>query len=438
MTIEPRVSRKRFKHVAGLLLALGLTSAGAGAAGFPPAQSLPARAEWPDPLTMLDGTRVRTRREWEEKRRPELQALFQHYMYGAIPPKPDKIDFQVTAHDDFLGGRATLKLVTISFGDPDTPRIELLVVTPRQGRTPAPVFLTMNFGGNHTIMDDPRVPVSRGAKDKTVVRGTQAVSWPIEEIVDRGFAFASFTSGDVDPDRADAADGVYAWLARRQTGSAANALTRDRGTIAAWAWGFHRCVDYLATDPDIDSRRIAVVGHSRNGKTALLAAAFDERIGLVIPSQAGLGGTAPSRVPAALARVQANGRPTVETVDFINTTFPHWFNAEFKKFGAAPERLPFDQHLLIALCAPRPILLLNSTGDQWSNPAGQFEMLRAAEPAYRLTGGGRLAARRMPPVGRLVSSRLGYFLRTGGHSMGVADWRVFLTFAETQWGKPGR
>src|SRR5206468_6864333 len=142
----------------------------------------------------------------------------------------------------------------------------------------------------------------------------------------------------------------------------------DWGTIAAWAWGIHRAVDYLVTDKDLDKSRIAVVGHSRLGKTALLAAAFDDRIALAVPLQAGCGGTAPSRCH----------NPKAETVKRINTNFPHWFDDEFKKFNDQPERLPFDQNGLIALCAPRPVLVTAAVEDQHANPAGMFDVLKAA------------------------------------------------------------
>ncbi|MCS7161122.1 MAG: acetylxylan esterase, partial [Gemmatales bacterium] len=192
----------------------------------------------------------------------------------------------------------------------------------------------------------------------------------------------------------------------------------DTATIAAWAWGSHRVVDYLVTVPELDRRRIIVVGHSRLGKTALLAAAFDERLALVIPHQAGCGGTAPSRGKIG------------ESVQAINDRFPHWFNGHFKQFNRAPEKLPFDQHCLIALCAPRPVLLTNAVEDTWANPEGQFEMLVAADPAYRLLGVEGVGQRQMPAVGQLLASRLGYFIRPGKHSMTREDWEIFLAFAD--------
>ena len=189
---------------------------------------------------------------------------------------------------------------------------------------------------------------------------------------------ATFYSGDIDPDRADKREGVQPRLEKLgliKPGPHACA------TIAAWAWGIHRAVDYLVTDKDIDAKRIAVVGHSRLGKTALLAAAFDDRLALAIPHQAGCGGTAPSRGKVG------------ESVKRINTSFPHWFTGDFKDFNDQPERLPFDQNCLVALVAPRPVLFSNAVEDTWANPDGQFQVLQAAEPVYRLLNAGGLDAR---------------------------------------------
>ena len=392
-----------------IALAILVTSTGFGMA-----------SELPDPLVMQDGTRVKTPKEWTEKRRPELKRLFQQEMYGNIPPKPKKTDFEVTVeHDDFLGGKAILKAVTISFGSPEAPKIDLLVISPK-GKLKAPAFLVLNFCGNHAITDDKRVPLLRGwAKCSSsnratdADRGTQAKDWPLDEIVGRGYAVATFCNSDPDSDRADVSDGVYKWLDP-------TAPAHNRGTIAAWAWGFHRAMDYLVTDKAIDPKRVTTLGHSRNGKTALLAAAMDERFAMAIPHQAGCGGTAPSRGTVG------------ESVAQINKGFPHWFNAAFKKYNDRPQDLPFDQNCLVALMAPRPVLFSNAVEDQWANPNGQFEVLQAAEPVYELLKTGGLDADKVPEQGKLVNSRLGYFIRAGKHSMTREDWMVFLEFADKQ------
>ena len=244
------------------------------------------------------------------------------------------------------------------------------------------------------------------------------MDWPISDIIEQGYALAVFCTTDIDSDRKDVSDGVYAWLSNYWKDPSI-AEPANRGTIAAWAWGFHRCVDYLMRDPDIHPKQIAAVGHSRNGKTALLAAALDERIALAIPHQAGCGGSAPSRGKIG------------ESVQRINTAFPHWFNAEYKKFNTATDRLPFDQNALVALCAPRPVLFSNATEDQWANPSGQFEMLKSADPVYKFLGVQGLASETAPPEGQLSAGRLGYFIRPGKHSMTSGDWQVFLKFANT-------
>jgi (4-O-methyl)-D-glucuronate---lignin esterase len=420
-----------------LILAAAFTSLAADRAiasepmPFPGLSELKPQAAMPDPLVMFDGRRVTSREQWFNERRPELKALFAHYMYGPIPPKPAHTHVSIEGeYHDFLGGKATLKLVTLKCGDGNAPRIDLMVVVPNERKAPAPVFLALDFCGNQAITDDPRVPLPRGWVPSSypgckhniateASRGCQAADWPLDEIVRRGYALAAFYNGDIDPDRADVSEGLYAWLAH---GDPAKNKPHDRGTIAAWAWGFERCVDYLVTDHAIDPHRIAALGHSRNGKTALLAAAYDERIAIAFPHQAGCGGTAPSRGHVG------------ESVKSINDHFPHWFNAEFKKFNDDPQRLPFDQNCLVALCAPRPVLFSAAEGDQWANPAGQFEVLKAADPVYRFLGvKGLGGVSQMPPMGKLVGERLGYYIRPGHHSMTASDWGIFLDFADRQW-----
>lgn len=396
------------------LLSLAV-SAGLAAPAFPDPSQLPSRPDLPDPLRMLNGERITSAQDWTTKRRPELKALFEHYMYGQMPAPEGTFSVDRTDRG-CLGGKATRKDVSIRVSSGKV--IPLLLVIPNQRQGKLPAFVGMNFCGNHTVLNDPTIALPKSWLPNScagctnnqatdVGRGSQVDTWAVEQTIDRGYAFATFYAGDVEPDRPDAREGVRS--------------TRpdlDWGTIAAWAWGFSEAVSYLVSDPDIDARRIAVVGHSRNGKAALVAAAFDERIALAIPLQAGCGGTAPSR-----------GR-VGESVKQINDRFPHWFNAEFKQFNDHPDRLPFDQHCLIALCAPRPVLLPNAVEDQWANPKGQFEMLLAADPVYRLLGVEGIATREMPEVRKLVDSTLGYYIRPGKHSMTRDDWKVFLDFGD--------
>jgi hypothetical protein len=384
---------------------------------------LPVRLEFPDPLTTLAGKKITGKFGWEWRRRPELQALFAYYMYGSMPPKPAGFRAVVDAvYTDALGGKATLKLVSLRLGEEGAPVQHLMVVIPNESKDPVPAFVGLSFSGNHQVLSDPRIPLptswvpgnraGNAARGAETERGAHTNVWAVEDTINRGYAFASFYMGDVEPDRPDAPDGIRAWYAKQ------GKTQYDWGAVAAWAWGFHRAMDYLATDARIDAKRVAYVGHSRNGKAALLAAATDSRAALVIPLQAGCGGTAPSRTHLG------------ETVSRINTSFPHWFNARFKEFNDQQGKLPFDQDCLIALCAPRPVLLANAVEDTWANPPGQFEMLKLAAPVYRLYGRGDLDTPEMPAPYRLSAGRLGYYIRPGKHSMTAGDWKIFLNYAD--------
>jgi hypothetical protein len=404
------------------------------AAGFPDVSELPARSGMPDPLVMLDGSRVASPEQWAERRRPELKALFEHYMYGEMPPAPASVQATVEREDrGSLGGKATKKEVTIAFGPPAAPKIHLLLVVPNKRTRPAPVFLGVNFRGNHAALADPSIalptawmpPNGPGVQDNKATdagRGKDVAVWSIEKAVDRGYAVATFYAGDIAPDHPGFADGVFPHYVPR--GDHPKRGSTEWGTVAAWAWGTMRAVDYLRTDADLDKARIAVVGHSRMGKSALLAGAFDERVALTVSHQAGCGGSAPSRGKVG------------EQVKQINDRFPHWFDAEFHKFNDQVDRLPFDQNGLVALAAPRPVLLTNGVEDLWANPAGQFEVLKAADPAYRLLGVKGIGDAEMPPPGTLVGDRLAYHIRPGKHFMGPEDWQVWLDHADKHLGKP--
>jgi hypothetical protein len=396
---------------------------------LPPPEALPRQPQLPDPLVCRDGTRVTSAEQWHTLRKPELKELFQHYMYGRLPPRPGRVAYTELFHDEkVLDGRARLSEVRITFEQPALRQaLHVLLVVP-SGRTRPPVFVGMNFCGNHTLLDDPRIHLPEGwvrnscpgVKNERATdegRGGQKQVWNVDLLLERGYALASFYSGDIDPDTPDMSDGIGPAFV-----GASGPRPDDAGTIMLWAWGFHRVVDFLHDQAAslVDPQRIAVVGHSRNGKTALLAGAFDERIALIVPLQAGCGGTAPSRTDD----------PRAESVARINTAFPHWFCANFKKFNDDPARLPFDQHCLIALCAPRPVFVPNAEEDLWANPSGQFELLRAATPVYRLLGSDGLPDDARPELHKRYDSPLGYYLRPGRHAMTRTDWEAILAYAD--------
>jgi hypothetical protein len=347
-------------------------------------------------------------------------------MYGRYPARPEKVNARML-FEEALGEKGILREVELTFGPATWPKMYLLLAVPR-GKTAAPCFVGPNFGGNHLLTDCDKVHIPEvwvpdrypGVENNRATakgRGKQADTWPLQRIVEKGYAVATFYCGDIQPDRPNVREGMRATLPDSDRPSFGN----ETATIMWWAWGCHRAVDYLVTATGIDPKLLAVVGHSRLGKTALLAGAFDDRIAMVIPHQSGCGGAGPSR----------SHNPKAETVKRINTSFPHWFCDNFKAFNDDVTKLPFDQNDLVAICAPRPVLMTNAMDDQWANPGGQFDVLRAAARAYKLYDVAMpVVADRMPEHGVIAGQRLGYYIRAGKHSMTPDDWAAFMEYAE--------
>ena len=390
----------------------------------------------PDPLVMGNGRKVADAKTWQTKRRTEILELFRTHVYGRSPGRPRQMKFEVTSLDrQALGGTATRKEVSVYFtGKEDGPKMDLLIYLPNAARKPVPAFLGMNFQGNHTIHSDPDIPLSKqwtGPSASAAVtanvpapesRGQQASRWAVEKILHRGYGVATIFYGDVEPDFADGWKlGVRGALSRG--GTNASFAPDDWGAIGAWAWGLSRALDYLETDKDVDAKRVAVIGHSRLGKTALWAGAQDERFAIVISNDSGCGG-------AALSRRQFG-----ETVERINTSFPHWFCGNFKKYNLKEDDLPVDQHELIALMAPRPVYVASAEEDRWADPRGEFLSAKNAEPVYRLFGKRGLGVDGMPSVNQPVGETIGYHIRTGKHDVTEYDWEQYLNFAARHFAK---
>ena len=389
----------------------------------------------PDPLTFADGTQLTSPAQWP-RRRAEIMALFEDQMFGVIPPPPAALSLEVLETRDVLDGRATRKQIRMRFRNDRTgPKIDWLLYIPKNAPAPVPAFIGLNFYGNQEIDPDPAVRVTEGwlrdekahfisghrASEKS--RGLSHVpgaaqTWPYETLIARGYALATACYGDISPDDKDAyTNGVFALFAPTVPGVGSNTTA-----IAAWAWGLMRGMDMLEKEPAIDKKRVAVIGCSRLGKTALLAGAKDERFAVVIPNQTGGGG-----VPLAK-------RDYGENVSTENANFPHWFCGNYRKYSDNEAALPFDQHMLLACVAPRRLYVSGFPG-KWFDPYGEFLSIKAAEPVWRFLGLQGLPATDWPPeLTPSMGTHLAYHRRPFEHGVQPYDWQCYLTFTDRAFG----
>jgi pimeloyl-ACP methyl ester carboxylesterase len=386
---------------AGVLLLIG-HSRGKAEEPYPDDPAMPAYV-LPDALRLNAGGEIDTAEQWKTARRGEVLELFRTHVYGRVPATKYDQAFHV-AHEDTqaLGGAATLRQVHIRISRHEkflTIRVNLFF--PNHAAQPIPTFLLI---------------CNRGAENIDATREKKSEFWPVEEGIARGYAMAAFLNADVDPDRHDGfQNGIHRILDEGKRPADA------WGTIAAWAWGASRVLDYLRTVPQLDPDRVAVIGHSRGGKTALWAAAEDERFSMAISNDSGCGG-------AALSRRRFEGR---EQVARIVTAFPHWFCANFKTFADREDELPIDQHELIALISPRAVAVGSASEDRWADPRGEFLSIVHAAPVYKLFGYEALGTTKLPGIGGAVhGDRAHYHLRPGKHNLILADWQHYWDFAD--------
>jgi len=382
----------------------------------------------PNPLKTFSGKKIRNSKQWLKKRRPELLRFFTLNEYGKIPGELKIDSYKVLEQsDNALNGKAKRKQVDLTFKkNGRTLDFTILIYLPRNVEK-APLFVGYNFYGNHTITNDVNVIISgawvRDNESFGIVnnqlteqsRGVRTNRWAIDKILDAGFGLATIYYGEVDPDKDDFSDGVHPLLyVDDQQQPAAD----DWGSIAAWAWGLSRAMDYFEKDNDIDESNVIVFGHSRLGKTSLWAGATDQRFAGVISNDSGCGGAAMSK------------RKFGETIWRINTSFPHWFCKNFRNFNNNEKALPVDQHELLALIAPRPLYVASAVEDRWSDPRGEFLSAYYATPVYELFGEKGISSNEMPEVNQPIRNTVSYHIRTGKHDVTDYDWEQYIDWAK--------
>lgn len=388
----------------------------------------------PDPLKMENGKVVKTDYAWWKQRRPEILSLFEKNVYGKTPSKKFPLSFKVLSVDQkALNGKATKKEVVVYFtANKKGPSMTLLIYLPNRPK-PSPVFLSMNFNGNHTITSDNSIAITQSwvpnSKANNITdnkanpgnRGIDSASWPLKQIIARGYGIVTFYYGDIAPDNKECLQSQIFSLFRPSSG--VNRKPDEWGGLGIWAWGLSRAMDYICTDKEIDSKKVIVLGHSRLGKAAVWAGAQDRRFAIVVSNNSGCGGAALSM------------RAVGETVKIINTNFPYWFCENFRKYNDNETALPVDQHELIALIAPRPVYIASAEDDKWSDPKGEFLSGVYASPVYKLLHTGGVSVTAMPPVNHPVMNAIAYHIRTGGHAITLYDWERYMDFADMNFKK---
>lgn len=380
----------------------------------------------PDILLQSNGTIVSTIEQWENNRRPELVELFSTYMFGNVPMFNTQTRWNLLGiKNNALNGLAIRKDVKI-FLLSEYPEYSLnvQVYLPQSALDKAvPVFLAIALLPNYTASDDPDLEkpeyilIADGVKTKAYERGCMAEFWQLKRIISRGYGIAIFCHQDTGADKPETfLTGIPKLFFKK---GLSIPWPDEWGAIAFWAWQMSRVMDYLVIDPMVDSKKVFTIGHSRFGKTALWAAVLDERFAMAISNDSGCGGASLSR------------RTYGETIEAINYKYPHWFCGNFKQFNNRESLLPFDQHALVALMAPRPVYIASAEDDKWADPKGEFLSAKEASIVYHLYGKEGLECDCIPEVNcPKIRGSIGYHIRKGRHTMTGFDWEQFIKFAD--------
>lgn len=377
------------------------------------------------PLLKFDnGKEITTIKQWK-KRRKEILEIFKQEMYGIAPPVPKKVKYSVECvSSNEFSGKATKKRLNLYLDNYSHP-IELLIYYPNKVKK-APAFVGYNFWGNYTVIADKEIPLTnrwvtnvgpiKNNMANEQLRGVRNGRWPIEKIIDAGYALVTLYYGDVEPDHMEGRkDGVRALYPQ---------AAYTWGAISAWAWGLSCVMNYLEKDERINARQVAVVGHSRLGKTALWTGATDPRFAMTVSNCSGCTGAALSR------------RKVGERFDIVIRVRPYWYSPRFFKYSGREEELAVDQHQLIALMAPRLVYVASGSLDRYADPEGEFLSLLYGSEVYPLYHLKSLGITEMPKVNTPhFSDHVAYHLREGKHDITAYDWEQYLRFANLHFKK---
>lgn len=374
----------------------------------------------PDPLTLNNGQRVTNAKTWMEKRRPEIVKLFEEEQFGKAPQRPSDMHLDVfDKGTETFNGKAIRKQVRVYFTKDTTHKMDLLIYLPKQTK-PSPLLLIINFSANNSVVDDAGVRqgfIWTKEGKKIPAPKTSFGKINVDTFVTQGIGVATVYYGDIEP---DFKEGFKYGIRGAYLKTAQSYPANDEwGAISAWSWGLSRAMDYFETDKDIDAKRIALHGVSRLGKTVLWTGAKDPRFKLVIASCSGEGGAALSR------------RNYGESINHMTDTSRYYyqFAPNRHNYASDPNKSPVDAHMLVALMAPRPLLLQTGDTDYWSDPKGEFLAAVAAEPVYNLFGKKGPGTTVMPKAGdQSLLNTLGYYMHAGGHGTVPSDWAVYMTF----------
>lgn len=355
----------------------------------------------PNPLVAKNGQLIQNPEQWASLRRPELLELFREHVYGRVPENAQQpLACKLVEERPAFRGKAICRQFDLTYSGPGGEGvIQMWLYLPH---TPPPACFLL-------IANRDKVLVSQAEE-------TPNTFWPVEEIVTRGFATAAFHNGDValDDAKGDCQSGVF--KAYNQPGEGRTASSW--GTIAAWAWGGSRCIDVLNQQPELNNIPVAVVGHSRGGKTALWCGAQDERVALTISNNSGCTG-------AAITRGKQG-----ETIEIINRGFPHWFALNYRNYNGTEYNLPVDQHQLVASPAPRLVYVASASEDLWADPQAEFQSCIEASPVFALHDMPGIESNQFPETGKsLHAGSIGYHVREGKHALLPEDWHQFMDFA---------